>query len=290
MVSCRVPVTRVRLRIPLGPKPGRAGRDPEAGAGEPRADRPAARACCTSAGPGRAAPWASAAPSCPARSRGRVCGLARSRANPRGRDPRQIGGAGVHGPPRRRDGGGVVGPVCEGGRCAARCRRAGRGRRHGDGTRGRLGGRPRLGGLAGPPGHPAAARPGADPEALPCGERPLHRAVAFGSPEVVAELAGRVADVDALQDGTTALWEAVVGHRPQIARVLVAAGADPWRPVLASGSPGRLSLAGPTPDLFPLRLPERPCPLPVRPWPLALPSAAMSLTFLGCRSEAPLCA
>ncbi|WP_342447389.1 hypothetical protein [Streptomyces achromogenes] len=44
----------------------------------------------------------------------------------------------------------------------------------------------------------------------------------------------------------------VVGHRPQIARGLVAAGADPWRPVLAGWSPGRLSLAGPTPDLFPL--------------------------------------
>ncbi|MEU7101847.1 ankyrin repeat domain-containing protein [Streptomyces longwoodensis] len=95
---------------------------------------------------------------------------------------------------------------------------------------------------------------GADPEALPGGGRPLHRAVVFGSPEVVAELAGRVADVDVLQGGTTALWEAVVAHRPEIARVLVAAGADPWRPVLADWSPGRLSLAGPTPGLF--ELPE----------------------------------
>ncbi|WP_269856794.1 ankyrin repeat domain-containing protein [Streptomyces sp. RPT161] len=90
---------------------------------------------------------------------------------------------------------------------------------------------------------------GADPEAW-SGGRPLHRAAAFGSPEVVAELARRVADVDALENGATALWEAVLANRPDNARALVAAGADPWRPLIGGWSTGRLSLAGPTPDLF----------------------------------------
>ncbi|NED01512.1 ankyrin repeat domain-containing protein, partial [Streptomyces sp. SID6648] len=36
------------------------------------------------------------------------------------------------------------------------------------------------------------------------------------------------------------------------ARALAAAGADPWRPSLGGWSPGRLSLAGPTPQLFPV--------------------------------------
>ncbi|MFF1356179.1 ankyrin repeat domain-containing protein [Streptomyces sp. NPDC058297] len=70
---------------------------------------------------------------------------------------------------------------------------------------------------------------GADPEVCG-GGRPLHRAAAFGSPEVVAELARRVRDVDALDDGTAALWEAVMENRPDTARALAAAGADPWRP------------------------------------------------------------
>ncbi|WP_406385703.1 ankyrin repeat domain-containing protein [Streptomyces sp. NBC_01618] len=90
---------------------------------------------------------------------------------------------------------------------------------------------------------------GADPEAW-SGGRPLHRAAAFGSPAVVSELARRVADVDALDYGTTALWEAVLSDRPDNARALAAAGADPWRPLIGGWSPGRLSLAGPTPDLF----------------------------------------
>lgn len=97
---------------------------------------------------------------------------------------------------------------------------------------------------------------GADPEAWG-GGRPLHRAATLGSPEVVAELARRVADVDALEDGTTALWEAVLSHRPDNARALAAAGADPWRPLVGGWSPGRLSLAGPTPDLFPVPDGER---------------------------------
>jgi hypothetical protein len=52
---------------------------------------------------------------------------------------------------------------------------------------------------------------GADPERRP-GGRPLHRAALFGSPEVVAELAARVADVDALENGVTARWEAVMSE------------------------------------------------------------------------------
>ncbi|MCX3058959.1 ankyrin repeat domain-containing protein [Streptomyces beihaiensis] len=90
---------------------------------------------------------------------------------------------------------------------------------------------------------------GADPERW-SGGRPLHRAAVFGSPEAVTELAARVMDVDALQGGVTALWEAVTSRRPENARALAAAGAEPWRPSLGGWSPGRLSLAGPTPDLF----------------------------------------
>lgn len=92
---------------------------------------------------------------------------------------------------------------------------------------------------------------GADPDS---GEGfdppPLHLAAQEGSPEVVAELAGRVDDVDAQDEGRSALWRAVYAGRPDNARALVAAGADPWRPMMAGWSPGRLSLAGPTLDLF----------------------------------------
>ncbi|MFC8722126.1 ankyrin repeat domain-containing protein [Kitasatospora sp. NPDC057198] len=91
---------------------------------------------------------------------------------------------------------------------------------------------------------------GADPERYGTG-RPLHLAAAYGSPQVVAELAARVVDVDARENGTTALWRAVLADRPDNARALAAAGADPWRPQLGGWSPGRLALAGPVPDLFP---------------------------------------
>lgn len=77
----------------------------------------------------------------------------------------------------------------------------------------------------------------------------LHRAAETGSPEEVAELA-RTVDVDELSDGRTALWLAVQSRRPDNALALVAAGADPWRPMMAGWSPARLSLAGPTPELF----------------------------------------
>ena len=91
---------------------------------------------------------------------------------------------------------------------------------------------------------------GADPENGWGAGRPLHMAAVSGSPEVVIELARRVADVDALEEGTTALWEAVVNDRLDNAWALVKQGADPWRTLIGGWSPGRLSLAGLTPDLF----------------------------------------
>lgn len=93
---------------------------------------------------------------------------------------------------------------------------------------------------------------GADPNTLVRGRgRPLHAAARWGSAEVLAELARLVDDVEAQEDGRTALWVAVHADKPDNARILTAAGADPWRPMMAGWSPARLSLAGPTPDLFP---------------------------------------
>jgi hypothetical protein len=92
---------------------------------------------------------------------------------------------------------------------------------------------------------------GADPNTLVRGRgRPLHQAARAGSAEVVSELARLVDDVDAVDDGRTALWLAVHAGKPASARALVAAGADPERPMMAGWSPARLSLAGATPDLF----------------------------------------
>lgn len=98
---------------------------------------------------------------------------------------------------------------------------------------------------------------GADPNSgVRIFDKPLHVAAERGSPEVVAELAMRVDDVDAEHRGRTALWMAVFEGRVDNARALVAAGADPWRRMMDGWSPGRLSLAGPTPDLFPTPSPE----------------------------------
>jgi hypothetical protein len=84
--------------------------------------------------------------------------------------------------------------------------------------------------------------------------RPLDAAAEIGSPEVVTELARRVDEVDAQGEGRTALWQAVFVNRPDNARALVDAGADPWRPMMGGWSPGRLSLAGLTTNLFPVPL------------------------------------
>ena len=92
---------------------------------------------------------------------------------------------------------------------------------------------------------------GADPNTLVRGRgRPLHHAAREGSADVVAELARLVDDVDAFNDGRTALWLAVHAGKTDNVRVLVAAGADPERPMMAGWSPARLSLAGVGPGLF----------------------------------------
>ncbi|MBE1488745.1 ankyrin repeat domain-containing protein [Plantactinospora soyae] len=94
---------------------------------------------------------------------------------------------------------------------------------------------------------------GADPDGDVRGlGGPLHQAAEWGSAEVVAELASLVGDVDVEHEGRTALWIAVQADKPDNARVLVAAGADPWRSMMAGWSPGRLSLVSRTPDLFPV--------------------------------------
>jgi len=92
---------------------------------------------------------------------------------------------------------------------------------------------------------------GADPDArVPGGGRPLHLAVERGSAAVVTELASRVQEIDSEEHGRTALWTAVHDGRSDLALILAQAGADPWRPMMAGWSPGRLCLAGPDPALF----------------------------------------
>lgn len=83
---------------------------------------------------------------------------------------------------------------------------------------------------------------GADPNTGWYWMPPLHDAAEHGTPEVVAELAARVDDVDVLVDGRSALWRAVQRGRPGNARALLAAGADPVRPMMSGWSPARLSL------------------------------------------------
>ncbi|MFC5144803.1 ankyrin repeat domain-containing protein [Streptomyces aureoversilis] len=61
----------------------------------------------------------------------------------------------------------------------------------------------------------------------------------------------------ASEDDMPPLWEVLMDDQPEFVEELVAAGEDPWEPVLGGWSPGRLSLAGPTPDLFVLPEGER---------------------------------
>ncbi|WP_331770264.1 ankyrin repeat domain-containing protein (plasmid) [Embleya sp. NBC_00888] len=94
---------------------------------------------------------------------------------------------------------------------------------------------------------------GADPAAFPVfGRHLLHHMAAVGSPEVVALVAERIDDVDLLDryDQVTPLWHAVASGRADNAAVLLAAGADAWRPVIGTRSPGHLARVTPLAPLF----------------------------------------
>ncbi|GHH56264.1 ankyrin repeat domain-containing protein [Lentzea cavernae] len=70
----------------------------------------------------------------------------------------------------------------------------------------------------------------------------LHWAAEFKSPREVASLIAEVDDVDAMDEERTALWRAVHAGRHENVQVLLAAGADPARPMMFGWSPARLSL------------------------------------------------
>jgi hypothetical protein len=61
----------------------------------------------------------------------------------------------------------------------------------------------------------------------------LYDAVVHASADDVATLAAAT-DVDQLVSGRTPLWRAVFAHKPDNARILVAAGADPHRPMMVT--------------------------------------------------------
>jgi Ankyrin repeats (3 copies)/Lsr2 len=110
---------------------------------------------------------------------------------------------------------------------------------------------------------------GADPNAVVASAevRPLHQAASghggMASAQAVKMLITHGADVEAVNGmGETPLWRAVRwGHR-EVAQALLAAGADPWRPVLGGRSAGRVALDGPLAELF-ASLPDAP-QIPVR--------------------------
>jgi hypothetical protein len=90
---------------------------------------------------------------------------------------------------------------------------------------------------------------------------PMFRALQEGTPEVVELLLAHAADVEAAHpSGWTPLWTAVRGvqlvgvDRPQWrrekVRLLLAYGANPWRPTVGGRSPGEVALWGPLADLF----------------------------------------
>jgi hypothetical protein len=91
---------------------------------------------------------------------------------------------------------------------------------------------------------------------------PLHNAVwpHLSSIWVVELLIARGADVEAVNDaGLTPLWYAVRNGDDEAAEALLAAGADPWRPVRGGRSAGLVALDGPLAGLF-ARLPGAPPP------------------------------
>ncbi|MEU7179663.1 MULTISPECIES: ankyrin repeat domain-containing protein [Streptomyces] len=91
---------------------------------------------------------------------------------------------------------------------------------------------------------------GAEPDTALC------EAAAYGSAEVVGELAGQVRDIDGRDGrGFTALWQAVCRGRAENVSLLLAAGADPWLSQCGGRSAGGLALT--VPSLAPLfeRLP-----------------------------------
>jgi hypothetical protein len=78
----------------------------------------------------------------------------------------------------------------------------------------------------------------------------LHDAATYNDADDVAARAAEASDVDEFHEERTALWCAVFANKPDNARVLLAAGADPHRSMMSGWSPARLAAAGPTPDLF----------------------------------------
>ena len=109
--------------------------------------------------------------------------------------------------------------------------------------------------LADPAALQARLDAGADPDrgSYLAHGRPLHEAADSGLVDALRLLLPHVTDVDAdsaYDEGRTALWVAVYENHRDAVRLLLDAGADPWRPMMAGWSPGRLALAGPNADLF----------------------------------------
>ena len=79
---------------------------------------------------------------------------------------------------------------------------------------------------------------------------PLHVAAEKGDAAAMRLLLAHAGQVDVPDsEGLTPLWQAVAGLRGEIVRVLLDAGADPWRPCVDEWTPGRLAL---TTELAPM--------------------------------------
>ncbi|MGK5732918.1 ankyrin repeat domain-containing protein [Streptomyces sp. URMC 124] len=80
-----------------------------------------------------------------------------------------------------------------------------------------------------------------------------HPAVPFVAPPAEEEEFAWYFDGEPV-GGTVGLWQVLMDDQLEFVEELLAAGADPWQPVLGGWSPGRLTLAGPRPEL--LAVPE----------------------------------